>query len=192
MTGLAAAVGVIAALLVVLALLALVLYGARALLGARPVAGDGELAVVRRIAVGPKQGVAVIKVGDRALLISVGDGGVRTLAELPAEAAVAETPARVIRQQATTAALAARWEEHANRIEILSSCAVLLLVDLGTILCGTGPYILNRPSTARFKTHFAMRVRGAPRTPSRTALPTPCRYGPATRPVPAPRSPDSR
>ncbi len=92
MTGLAAAVGVIAALLVVLALLALVLYGARALLGARPVAGDGELAVVRRIAVGPKQGVAVIKVGDRALLISVGDGGVRTLAELPAEAAVAETP----------------------------------------------------------------------------------------------------
>ncbi|MHB1167835.1 MAG: flagellar type III secretion system pore protein FliP [Longimicrobiales bacterium] len=92
MTGLAAAVGVIAALLVVLALLALMLYGARALLGARPVAGDGELAVVRRIAVGPKQGVAVVKVGDRALLISVGDGGVRTLAELPAEAAVAETP----------------------------------------------------------------------------------------------------
>lgn len=92
MTGLAAAVGVIAALLIVLALLALVLYGARALLGARPVAGDGELAVVRRIAVGPKQGVAVVRVGDRALLISVGDGGVRTLAELPAEAAVAETP----------------------------------------------------------------------------------------------------
>lgn len=45
------------------------------------------LEVLGRTAVGPKQGVALLRMGERVLLLSIGDGGVRTLAEMtPAEA----------------------------------------------------------------------------------------------------------
>jgi len=38
--------------------------------------------VVQRIALGPKVGLAVVRVGERVMAISIGDGGVRTLFEL--------------------------------------------------------------------------------------------------------------
>jgi len=124
--GVAAAVGVVAALLVVLALLALLVYAARALLGVRPVAGDGELAVVRRIAVGPKQGVAVIRVGERVLLIAVGDGGVRTLAELPPEAGVAEPSVTPFAERLRSAMQSARGSLRAGRTAALLAVGLAL------------------------------------------------------------------
>ncbi|TVR51978.1 MAG: hypothetical protein EA421_14780, partial [Gemmatimonadales bacterium] len=44
--------------------------------------GDSELRVVRRVGIGPRQGVALLEVGDRRFLISCGDGGVRCLGEV--------------------------------------------------------------------------------------------------------------
>jgi flagellar biosynthetic protein FliP len=44
--------------------------------------GGMRLEVVQRVAVGPRQGIAVVRVGDQLLAVSVGEGGVRTLAEL--------------------------------------------------------------------------------------------------------------
>ncbi|TVR64574.1 MAG: flagellar biosynthetic protein FliP [Gemmatimonadales bacterium] len=47
---------------------------------ARPQGPD--LRVIRRVGIGPRQGVALLQVGERRLLVSCGDGGVRVLAHL--------------------------------------------------------------------------------------------------------------
>ena len=46
--------------------------------------GRGRLPmeVVQRLALGPKQGIAVVRIGDQLLAVSLGEGGVRPLAEL--------------------------------------------------------------------------------------------------------------
>ena len=65
--------------------------------GAARSGGKGlRMEVVQRLALGPKQGIAVVRVGERLLAVSMGDGGVRLLQELgEAEAAAAVTePAR--------------------------------------------------------------------------------------------------
>lgn len=43
-----------------------------------------RMEVVQRLALGPKQGIAVIRVGERVVAVSVGDGGVNRLFELEA------------------------------------------------------------------------------------------------------------
>lgn len=51
------------------------------------VSGPGRvrMELVQRIALNPKQGIAVVRIGDRVLAVSTGDGGVRPLAELEEE-----------------------------------------------------------------------------------------------------------
>src|SRR5262249_9140132 len=41
-----------------------------------------RMEVVQRLALGPKQGIAVIRIGERHVAVSVGDGGIRRLFEL--------------------------------------------------------------------------------------------------------------
>ncbi|MFI5233235.1 MAG: flagellar type III secretion system pore protein FliP [Gemmatimonadales bacterium] len=43
-----------------------------------------KLEVVQRIPLGPRQAVAVVRIGDAYIAVSVGDGGVRRLADVPA------------------------------------------------------------------------------------------------------------
>jgi flagellar biosynthetic protein FliP len=43
--------------------------------------------VVQRLSIGPKQGVAVVKIGERLIAVSTGEGGMRRLAELGEEEA---------------------------------------------------------------------------------------------------------
>ena len=117
---------IVFALVFVLALLGI---GARLLQRFAGRIGSGRtrlpLEVVQRVALGPKQGVAIVRIGDRALAVSMGEGGVRTLLELDEEtrraldAAAAPPPAQIralpdfrsalrtaIRGAATIAALA--------------------------------------------------------------------------------------
>ena len=56
-----------------------------------------KLEVVQRLALSPKQGIAVVRIGERLVAVSLGDGGVRTLMELDESenAAFATTPASV-------------------------------------------------------------------------------------------------
>jgi flagellar biosynthetic protein FliP len=58
------------------------------------------LKVLRRVPLGPKQGVALLQVGERVLLVSVADGGAHLLAELGAEereqALAAQAPSKAI------------------------------------------------------------------------------------------------
>ncbi|MCG8468344.1 MAG: flagellar type III secretion system pore protein FliP [Gemmatimonadetes bacterium] len=45
---------------------------------------EGGLEVLERVSLGPKQGVAAVRAADRVILVSVGEGGGRPLAEIPA------------------------------------------------------------------------------------------------------------
>jgi flagellar biosynthetic protein FliP len=45
------------------------------------------LEIVQRLPLGPRQSIAVVKIGEAYVAVSVGDGGVRRIAEIPAPAA---------------------------------------------------------------------------------------------------------
>ena len=79
--------GAVAGVLVALgAVLALMLGTLRVLKRFAPAAVGGRarlpLEVVQRLSLGPKQGVAVVRVGGRVLVLGTGEGGVQPLAEL--------------------------------------------------------------------------------------------------------------
>jgi flagellar biosynthetic protein FliP len=80
---LTAAVGVVAALAFVLGLGAVGLWALKRF-GAGALASKTRvpLEVVQRIPLGPKTGLAVVRVGERVMALSVGEGGVRPLFEL--------------------------------------------------------------------------------------------------------------
>jgi flagellar biosynthetic protein FliP len=80
------AVGVLGTLLFVLGLLAVAMRLLRKVAtGAATGRGRLPFEVVQRIALGPKQGIAVVRIGSRVVAVSVGDGGVRPLLELDGE-----------------------------------------------------------------------------------------------------------
>ncbi|HEY8470469.1 MAG TPA: flagellar type III secretion system pore protein FliP [Longimicrobiales bacterium] len=67
-----------------LALFGAVMWVVRRVMGAgRGVRTAAPLEVLGRVAVGPRQGVTALRVGRRVVLVSVGEGGVRPLLELP-------------------------------------------------------------------------------------------------------------
>lgn len=74
--------GVAVALAAVTALIGVVMRLLRRLSGMSGGRRALPMEVVERVAVGPRQGVAVVRIGSRVLAVSVGEGGVRTLAEL--------------------------------------------------------------------------------------------------------------
>lgn len=84
--------GLLSAFAFVLGLLLLVL---RLLRRYAPGAGTGAglvpMAVLRRIPLGPRQGIAVVQIDSRVLAIAVGEGGVRLLTELDPALADAAT-----------------------------------------------------------------------------------------------------
>ncbi len=77
--------GVLAVLALVLGLLVLSLRFLRRFV---PSTGAGHtklpLEVVQRLSLSPKQGIAIVRIGERLMAVSMGDGGVRALAELDA------------------------------------------------------------------------------------------------------------
>ncbi|HEX9109488.1 MAG TPA: flagellar biosynthetic protein FliO, partial [Longimicrobiales bacterium] len=87
----AALAGVAAALGIALALLAYALHRLR-LLARLPGPRRARLPmeVVGRVALGQRQGLAAVRVGERVLVVSVGDGGVRQVAEVEAQALVGD------------------------------------------------------------------------------------------------------
>jgi flagellar biosynthesis protein FliP len=78
-----AVAGFVIALMLVLGLFALAMRAVRRFAGVTGGATTAlPLVVLQRIAIGPRQGLAIVRVGDRALVVSVGDGGVRRVSEL--------------------------------------------------------------------------------------------------------------
>jgi flagellar biosynthetic protein FliP len=86
--------GVALALGIVLALLAVAMRTLHRFSGTTPSRRAGlPLHVVQRVALAPRQGLAVVRLGERALLVSVGEGGVRPVTELTPEECAALEPA---------------------------------------------------------------------------------------------------
>jgi flagellar biosynthetic protein FliP len=76
-------VGVLLALVAILALVALVGRAARRFgMGGPRDRASAPLDVLQRTALGPRQGVALLRVGSRVMLVSVGDGGVHRLMQV--------------------------------------------------------------------------------------------------------------
>ena len=88
-------VGVLLTLGFVLALLGLALKLLRKFAPTSTTGARLRMEIVQRLALGPKQGIAVIRVGDRHVAVSVGEGGIHRLFELEpgevADARVAES-----------------------------------------------------------------------------------------------------
>jgi flagellar biosynthetic protein FliP len=79
-------VGIALTLAIVLGLLAITLRVVRRM-AIGPATGRGQLhmEVLRRIPLGPRQGIAVVRIGTQTVAVSVGDGGVRQLLVLEPE-----------------------------------------------------------------------------------------------------------
>jgi flagellar biosynthesis protein FliP len=78
--------GMLATLAFVLGLVLLVAKLAKRFLpGAVQTGGNETFAVVQRIALGQRQGIAIVQRGDVLIGVSVGDGGVRTLFTMPVD-----------------------------------------------------------------------------------------------------------
>jgi hypothetical protein len=93
--------GMLGALGLVLLLLGLALAALRRFTERAAGVADGlPLQVVQRLALGPKQGIAVVRIGERVVAVSMGEGGVRPLMELGDADAQAAFSALAARPQA--------------------------------------------------------------------------------------------
>lgn len=80
---LSAVLGIIAALAFVLGLGALCLWAVKRWgAGAFSPRSRVAMEVVQRVALGPKMGLAVVRIGEKVVAVSVGDGGIQSLFEL--------------------------------------------------------------------------------------------------------------
>ncbi|MES2521520.1 MAG: flagellar type III secretion system pore protein FliP [Gemmatimonadota bacterium] len=80
-----AGLGVLAALAFVLGLGAFALWGVKRFSGGsllRSPRTRVPVEIVQRVSLGPKTGLAVVRVGEKVMAVSIGDGGIRTLFEL--------------------------------------------------------------------------------------------------------------
>jgi len=117
------ALGVVAVSLGLVSL-ALTLFGKRGRAGFRALrrrldrAGRVRVEVLGRTAVGPKQGVAVIRIGTDVIAVSVGEGGVRKLADVPPDA--------VSRASIPPTALSPRKGRGVRHLTVLGALALAL------------------------------------------------------------------
>lgn len=82
-------VGAFVALAAVLGVFALAVRGLNRLTRFARADAGLPLEVVARLGLGPRQGLAVVRIGERAVVVSVGEGGIRPVLELSAEEAMA-------------------------------------------------------------------------------------------------------
>ena len=119
-------VGVLLTLGFVLALLGVALKLLRKFAPTSTSGARLRMEIVQRLALGPKQGIAVIRVGDRHVAVSVGDGGIHRLFELePGEVAEA---ARSTVSASETASSAARSDFKAALTTAIRSATGLVVV----------------------------------------------------------------
>jgi flagellar biosynthetic protein FliP len=182
-----AVVGVFAALAAVLALL---LVALRVLRRFAPAAGAGRarlpLEVVQRVAVGPKQGVAVVRVGGRVLVVGTGEGGLHTLAELDgadrehvvsggsAIPAVALSPGAAAGVAAAGASAAPRLPRAAEVFDALRgslSAGARALVLAAALGAGAGTAGAQAPAAAATAAPAPTTAAPATAAPSPAALP---------------------
>lgn len=109
-------VGVLLALVAILALVAVVGRAVRRFgMGGPRDRATAPLDVLQRTALGPRQGVALIRVGSRVMLVSVGDGGVHRLMQVEEDDAAHMLAAAGVAPAATHATTSIGGEPAAPR-----------------------------------------------------------------------------
>jgi flagellar biosynthetic protein FliP len=161
---------VIGALAVTIGVLALALRLVQRMQGGVSQVGRGvTLRVLQRVPLGPRQGLAVVQVADRVLLVSLAEGGTRLLTEL-------EGPARDRLLEPETerraASLTRSW-----RLPFLGRVALVLML-LGTPLVAKAqtPPPTTTPRAAAAKPAPAAR----PVVKRAAAIPAPATHAPAS------------
>ena len=146
-----------------LALLAgLAIFARRARGVVRKRGGERSLEVLERVSLGPKQGVAALRIADRVVVVSHGEGGIRPLAEVDdvdwsgAESAregasiVAESePARKDRTRFSVAVTAAERRMVAPRLRrflLLAALATLAAIPGRAASATIAPSVIDVPA----------------------------------------------
>ena len=107
----ASLVGVLGVLALVLGLLVLTLRWLRRLMPGASGQGTLALEVLARLPLGPRQGIAVVRIGGRKVAVSVGEGGVHTLLELDQD-----EPLSTVEPAASTPVAASSFAPGSNEI----------------------------------------------------------------------------
>ena len=85
------------------------------------------LEVVQRLALGPKQGIALVRIGDRMVAVSVGDGGIRRLLDVED---VTQPEAASSQRPATSAAASGGIDFRAAMRSALKTAGLAVLVGV--------------------------------------------------------------
>ena len=123
----------------------------RARTGGRESAGGVPLEVLKRVAVGPKQGVALLRVGERVFVVSIADAGTQLLAELSDDAVrqalLPRTPrlapargwATVLAAWLTAALIVTTWPRAADAAAPASAATTSATTSAATSARASGP-----------------------------------------------------
>lgn len=114
--------------------------------GAAGTTGDLPLEVLDRVALGPKQGIAVVRIGERLVAVSVGDGGVHSVSEIAGEEARALLAEMEETPDAPAAPPAGEWMDRMrDAVKSFSVAAAVALTTLATL--SPAPSHAAAPST---------------------------------------------
>jgi flagellar biosynthetic protein FliP len=154
--------------------------------------GGITLEVVQRVTLGPRQGIAVVRIGEQLVAVSVGEGGVRTLAELDAAEATAPASAQLhtpqtgpVSAMATAAAGAAGGRDFRSALLHGLRSAGLPLVVLATLSTAAPALPLAAQATRQAQPPATQPARPAPSaagTTARPATPAAAQSAPAAAP----------
>ena len=170
--------GMLATLAFVLGLVLLVAKLAKRFLpGTMQADGTDTFAVVQRIPLGQRQGIAIVQRGDLLIGVSVGEGGVRTLFTMPAGGGPAAMPLSEPADAAPAISFPRLLGDAIN-----GRAARILLLMIGTLVSSTA-YAQQAP-TARAATPAAAPTAQTAGQPGlRTLPPGPSQKGPRDLPV---------
>ena len=156
--------GILATLGFVLVLLGLALKLLRRFAPTTSVNGKLRMEVVQRLALGPKQGIAVVAVGQRLVAISLGEGGIHRLFELDESEAAALT--------APTVQSADRKLDFSSALRGALRTAGLAVVAAAMLsVATTGKAEAQRPAASAPMVSKLAPAPSAPSSPSTPAVP---------------------
>jgi flagellar biosynthesis protein FliP len=142
--------GLIAALAITLGLLAMALHLLRRFQSSATGGARGlKLEVVRRVMLGPKQGIALLRVGERVLVVGIAESGISLLTELSGEA-LADT----LKPPAPGSVSGDRWPM--LKLPILGKMALIASLALA-------PLAMPIAARAQMQTPAPATAKGSPR-----------------------------
>jgi flagellar biosynthesis protein FliP len=157
----AAFVGVLTALGIVLVVIGVSMAALRRFVSAPRGQGRLQMEVLQRLPLTSKQGIAVVRVGDRVMAVSMGEGGVRPVLEFnPAETRAllkeaAQRPVALHGMLPLSRELSPRVRDFGARLAERLRTTAALLVLLLPLLALAGPALAQAPGAEEVVTRLA-------------------------------------